>query len=82
MARLVVPELHDEFGEVGLDRADAGSFEGLVQTDLLGRHRLDLHDLGRARCLHEVDDDPVRLVGIARPVHDAAARNDRRLELF
>ena len=55
--------------------------ERLVELDLLGRHRLDLDDLGRARVPHEPDDDRVRLGRVARPVDDAAGRGDVRLEL-
>ena len=43
--RPVVAELHDELGEVGLVRGDAGGLERLVEPDLLRRHRLDLDDL-------------------------------------
>ena len=46
--RQVVPELDDQLGEVGLPDVDARPGERLVELDLLGRHRLDLDDLGRA----------------------------------
>ncbi len=36
--------LDDELAEVGLDDLDPGRLEVLVQADLLGRHRLPLHD--------------------------------------
>src|SRR5699024_4338295 len=38
-------QLDDQLGQVGLDGLDAGMGQGLVQPDLLGRHRLDLEDL-------------------------------------
>ena len=45
---LVVAELHDQLGEVGLDRRDAALRERLVEADLVGRERLDLDHLARA----------------------------------
>ena len=56
--RPVVRELHDQLGEVGLQRRDARALERLVESGLLGGHRLDLDDLvarrspgpGRRRC--------------------------------
>ena len=53
----------------------------LVQADLLGGHRLDLDDLGLAGGLDQVGDDPVGLVGVGGPVHVAARRGDRLLQL-
>ena len=51
---LVVAELDDELGEVGLVGGDAGRLERLVEADLLGRHRLDLDHLVGAGRAHEV----------------------------
>ncbi len=65
----VVAELDDQLGEVGLPRGDALEGQRLVQADLLGDHRLDLHDLVDLVGLGDVGDDPVGLVGVARPVH-------------
>jgi hypothetical protein len=41
----VVAELDDQLREVGLDGADAGGGQPLVQLDLVGGDRLDLHEL-------------------------------------
>ena len=60
-------------GEVGLDRVDPALRERVVEADLVGRERLDLHDLVGSGRGDEVADDPVRLGGVARPVDDAAA---------
>ena len=79
--RQVPAQLDDELREVRLPGGDPGLRERLVELDLLGRHRLDLDDLVRARIPDEPDDDRVRLLGIARPVDDAARRGDVRLEL-
>ena len=47
---LVVPELHDQLGQVGLPGGDPGRLQRLVEPDLLGRHRLDLdHLVGAGR---------------------------------
>ena len=80
VARLVVAELHDELGQVGLVRGDAGGLERLVQADLLGGHRLDLDHLVGAGGLHQPGDDLVGLVGVAGPVHRAAAGGDLLLQ--
>ena len=48
---LVVAELEDEFGEVGLERGDAGGLERGVEPDLGRGHGLDLDDLGSAAVL-------------------------------
>ena len=47
--RLVVAELHDQLGEVRLDRRDPALLERLVEPDLVGRERLDLDHLARRR---------------------------------
>ncbi len=67
--RPVAVELQDELGEIRLDRVDAARRERLVQLDLVGRQRLDLHDLGGAVGAGDVEDDRVRLGTVARPVH-------------
>ena len=73
-------ELHDELGEVGLDRPDPGLEQRLVEADLVGRERLHLHDLPCARAPHDARHDLVRLDGVARPVHLTAGARDLRLE--
>ena len=78
--RLVVAQLHDQLGEVGLVRGDAGGLERLVEPDLLGGHRLDLDHLVGAGGLHQPGDDLVGLVRVAGPVHRAAAGGDLLLE--
>ena len=45
VAGTIVAELHDDLGEVGLPGRDAGLLQRLVETDLLGHHRLDLDHL-------------------------------------
>ncbi|MDT5303507.1 MAG: hypothetical protein QOG79_6829 [Mycobacterium sp.] len=82
MAGPVVAELDDQLGEVGLDRGDALGLEVLVEADLLGSHRLDLHHFLCASGPNQVGDDAVGLVGVARPMHHATARGDVSLELL
>ena len=48
VARRFAGELDDPLTEVGLDDRRAGGIERLVERDLLGRHRLRLHDRARA----------------------------------
>ena len=78
----VVAELDDHLGEVGLPDVDALEPERLVELDLLGRHRLDLDDLGRAGGTRDRRHDRVRLGRIARPVDGSAGRGDGALELL
>ena len=79
----VVAELDDELGEVGLVGVDALGLERLVEADLLGGHRLDLDDLASRRVAsHRASgDDAVGLVRVGGPVHGAAGRGDRLLQL-
>ncbi len=67
----------DELAEIGLHRLDSGGFEGLVEADLLGRHRLRLDRLPRSVALAQLDDDPPCLGGVGGPVDPAAGRLDR-----
>ena len=53
----------------------------LVEPDLLGRHRLDLHHLVDALRPDQIDHDRIGLGGVARPVHHPAMRGDRVLQL-
>ncbi len=78
----VPAQLHDQFGEIGLVGVDALCEKGLVEPDLLRGHRLDLDDLRLAGRLHQVRDDPVRLLGVGGPVDRAARRGDRLLQLL
>ena len=75
-------ELHDQLGEIGLERLHACATERLVEPDLVGRHRLDLDDLLDALREHEPGHDLGRLRRVARPVHDTAGARDARLELL
>ena len=43
MHRPLLGQLHDVLAQVGLDRADAGLLEHVVQLHLLADHRLRLH---------------------------------------
>ena len=74
-------QLHDQLGQVGLQRVNPRRLERLVQPDLVRRERLHLHDLVDALGAHDLGHDCVGLGGVSRPVHDAAALRDRRLEL-
>ena len=90
-----MPQLHDELGQVGLPGGDARGLEGLVHLDLLGGHGLDLDHLrgdltplgvhlGRLVAqgvAHQADDDPVGLLGVARPVDGRAGAGEGLLEL-
>ena len=73
--RLLAGQLADQLGQVGLDDVDPGGRERLVELDLVGGQRLDLHDLARAgrraRCACH---DRARLGGVARPVHRCRPR--------
>src|SRR5205814_7568146 len=60
---------------------DAGRGERVVQLDLVGGERLDLHDLSRAVRPRDVDHEGVRLRGVAGPVDVTAGSFDRGLEL-
>ncbi len=77
---LVAGELHDQLGQVGLDRGDALRGERLVEPDLVGRQRLDLDHLVAAVGAGDLRDDRVRLGAVARPVHGPARARDRLLE--
>ena len=76
-----MPELHDELGQVGFGRRDAGRFEGVVEADLLGDHRLDLDHLRRTGCADEIDHDAIGLHRVAGPVHLPAVRDHVGFEL-
>ena len=80
VGRPLVRELDDPLCEVGLDRLDPALEQGVVEAELVGRQRLHLDDLARARPLDDVDDHGVGLGRIARPVDDSARRGDGRLE--
>ena len=70
--RPLAGELHDVLAEVGLHRMDARGFETVAEVDLLGCHRLGLHDgpgIARERCRARSAACPCRLPrgGRARP---------------
>ena len=69
----VVPELHDEFREVGLDGADSNSFERVVQTNFLGRDGFHLDDFSCSGLEYQIHRDGVGFVGVPRPVDDSTA---------
>ena len=78
----VVPELHDQLGEIGLPYVDALLGQRVVELDLLGGHRLDLDHLAGVVRLDDVGDDRVGLCRVDRPVHHAAGRGDPLLQLL
>ena len=81
MRRSFAGQLADELGEVGLDRADPGREQCVVQTDLVSGEGLDLDDLDRPGPAYEPDHELVRLLGVASPVHRSARLLDGSLEL-
>ena len=64
---LVVAQLHDQLGQVGLHRGDAVVLQVLVEPDLLGGHRLDLDHLVHALRADQIGDDPVGLLRVGWP---------------
>ena len=78
--RQVVAELDDQLGQIGLPGGDPLRGKGFVELDLLGGHRLDLDDLGRAVVPRDLRDDRARLGGVPGPVHDGAPRGKRLLQ--
>ena len=56
--------------------------EVFVEADLLGGHRFDLDHLVDALRADQFGDDPVGLLGVGGPVHDAAAGGHVGLELL
>ena len=77
--RLVMTELHDQLCKIGFPCGDAGCFQRLVEPDFLGGHGFDLDDLINALAANKINDDSVGLVGVASPVHHAAAARSRRI---
>ncbi len=86
VAGQIAGQLDDELGQIGLHRGDPGRGQRVVEADLSGDHRLHLDDLVDAavdaRGADKVDHDPVGLGRIVGPVHLAAGRGDRSLELL
>src|SRR5688572_1113508 len=70
----IAGELEDPLAEVRLDRRDALGDEVLVEVDLLGRHRLRLHDELRLLRAAEPGDDPARLLRVGGAVDLRAHR--------
>ena len=79
--RPVAVELKDQLGQIGLDRVHPTGCERVVEADLVGGERLDLDELGDTVPLGDLEDDPVRLRPVARPVDVPAGAGDCRLEL-
>jgi len=75
-------ELEDVLAEVGLDRSHARRLERIVQTDLLGRHRLRLGGDLRAVAPADLGHIRRRVVARAGEVDVAASRLDRGAELL
>ena len=65
-------ELDDQLGQVGLPGADPALGQRLVELRLLGGQRLGLDHLVDAVAGDDIADDAVALLGVTRPVHDAA----------
>ena len=65
----------------GLERVNPDRLERVVQSDLVCRERLHLHDLVHAFGAHELRHDRVGLGSVPRPVDDTSAVADRRFEL-
>ena len=80
MRRQVVPELHDELGEVRLPRRDPVGRKPFVELDLLRGHRLDLDHLVDPGVTCDGRDDGTGLGGVTGPVHDRPARGERGLQ--
>ena len=79
--RPVMSELHDHVGKIGLDGLDAVGCQIRVEVDFIRRHRLDLDRPPGAMPKCYLEDDFARLGRVARPMHGAAGRSDRRLQL-
>ena len=82
MGRLILAQLHDELGQVGLACVDARCLQVLVHADFLGGHGLNLDHIGLAGGANQTFDDLVGFLGIACPVDDAAASLDCLFELL
>ncbi len=80
--RPLAGDLDDELAEVGLGHLQPGGLQRGVEVDLLGRHRLRLHDALTAGLLRDLDDDAAGVLGRLRPVDAAAEAEDGGLELF
>ncbi len=75
-------DLDDVFAEIGLGHLEPRAFEGVVQRDFLGDHRLAL---GHQLCpglAAEIDDDPAGILGGRGPMHVAARVDDLLLVGF
>ncbi len=69
---MLAAKLDDIFAEVGFNGGDAGIFEGTIQVDLFGNHRLALgHDL-RIQSAAQANDDCLRFLGGRSPMDLAA----------
>jgi hypothetical protein len=82
VGRLLAGELDDVFAHVGLQRAHAGGFHGVVELDLLAHHRLALDDQLGLMAPGDAEHDRVGFVGRLGPVHMHAIADQVGLELF
>ena len=73
-------QLHDPLAEIGLDRHDPRVEKRVVETDLLGDHRLALDRQSHVAGGREFDHDPPGFRGVAGPVDDRAAGDRFPLE--
>ncbi len=62
-------QLNNQLREIGLHRLDAALQQRVVQTYLLGHHRLDLYDFSRALCLYQFGNDAICFPRVPRPMH-------------
>ena len=73
MIRRLVPELDNEFTEVGFHDGEAFLFQGLVQMNFFRSHRLGLDHGARFFIAENLGDDFARLRASAGPVNFRAA---------
>ena len=74
-------QLHDVLAQVGLDGADAGRLQHVVQLHFLADHRLRLDHALDVVLSGDVEHVPVGLGGVVGPQHGGAAGGDVPLEL-
>ena len=79
---LFLAQLEDDLGQIGLEGADAGSFQEGIQLNLGRGHGLDLDDLGGVFLAQQIEDDAAGLGGVGGPVHRATGCRAADLEQF
>ena len=62
-------QLDDVFAEISFDGLDARLFQSRIEMDLLGRHRLRLHDARSAALANQVDNNLARRCPVLGPVN-------------